>query len=160
MPITSKEVFDYSPQSSGRDKARLRYVHSDGREKVFSVFCIDQSDADALLISQESEAVRKFKDDSVNDAVSKDLKVAHGTATIDQVRRAYLVEGMREAEPFRAYKLLKDIVPNFGSRTNAELAVKFELRVDQIAKIKSWWAELNANKAVIQAYALLKRGEV
>jgi len=167
MPIASSTIQVFT-QRRGRNKFRSEYTHDDGRKVSFSGFTNAVSDTDpvaiAFLDAEEWRAIKRFRKDDVNEAVSqrRSPTSSHRTARKDAVRYGYIQRGMGAQEDYAAHRYLKKAGMPI-SATNEEMATAFSevnqpVRPKDMQKVKDRWAELVVNGSKHEDYDTVRKG--
>lgn len=157
MSIVSRSILSVSPHSGGY-RARFLYELSDGRKiERGPIPVASEAETNNLLISIEPSVLEAVQSQDADEAVSLNIKTAFKEASLEQVQYSWLKIGFDEDEHYKAYEKIKDIGTSLLSLglTDEEYAVMLNVTVEDATATREYWEFLDANKAAIEAYALI-----
>lgn len=163
MPVESSQVVDIQTRRSGNIRARFEYHLTDGRVITIGPMSFASlSEAETAIGVRSSAVLEEVQQRDAEQAVELGVITAHKEAALKDVYRAWLWEGFYEPESRRGYRILKVIVAKVIALgwSITEMAVQFKTDEATVQKLLDRWQYLNSNKDVIEAYALVKQGDL
>lgn len=159
MPVASSRIKNgFIEPYSGRFRARYIVTMDDGREvEIGPIQRTTPEDITDFLLIAEARALKKVQADDAQDAVKKDITVAHRQASREQVAKVYLMRGIDARDVESAYRALKPVQTALeGSKTDTELAAMLDVRERDVFKARDRWTRLKAKSTEIDAYRAVK----
>jgi len=156
MIVESRQRGTPTP-SGGKFRARFEYVLDDGRLIEWGPEIIDSID-DALIrmVELEPKILRRAQARDARASIKAGVTTAHKQATQQQVRQAWIKRSMRTKDLAERYKLTKPFYAILKTMSDADLVTNLSIRSKDIDKLKASWTELEAKKASIEPYLLVK----
>lgn len=155
MAIASTRVKEsYGQKDSLR--ARIEYTFDSGSKLVYGPFLAD----DSVKIEQRITDLREYALNKqivrdAKEAVDKGILTAYGEANADEVAAEWVKRGIEEGDVLVAYNLLKDVMPRYVGRTNAQYSELFGISLEEVSRLLSKWNLLSRNSVIITAYATI-----
>ena len=155
--VISSNVLNLSEQTAGRFRCTFNYVLDDGREINIKPSMVN-ADYQAVCDARATSVFESVVKSDAKKAFSLGIKDAYGYATQAQVFYEFLDAGYRDPDPVTSYEKMDGIAQQLLSMelTTEQLAGMLGETVEMAQLVIDHWLLLEANKAAIDAYGLIR----
>ena len=155
--VVSSNVLNLSEQTAGRFRCTFNYVLDDGREINIKPSMVN-ADYQAVCDARATSVFESVVKSDAKKAFSLGIKDAYGYATQAQVFYEFLDAGYRDLDPVTSYEKMDGIAQQLLSMelTTEQLAGMLGETVEMAQLVIDHWLLLEANKAAIDAYGLIR----
>tara|TARA_R110000782_G_scaffold68753_5_gene138406 strand:+ start:4958 stop:5437 length:480 start_codon:yes stop_codon:yes gene_type:complete len=155
--VVSSNVLNLSEQTAGRFRCTFNYVLDDGREINIKPSMVN-ADYQAVCDARATSVFESVVKSDAKKAFSLGIKDAYGYATQAQVFYEFLDAGYRDPDPVTSYEKMDGIAQQLLSMelTTEQLAGMLGETVEMAQLVIDHWLLLEANKAAIDAYGLIR----
>ena len=155
--VVSSNVLNLSEQTAGRFRCTFNYVLDDGREINIKPSMVN-ADYQAVCDARATSVFESVVKSDAKKAFSLGIKDTYGYATQAQVFYEFLDAGYRDPDPVTSYEKMDGIAQQLLSMelTTEQLAGMLGETVEMAQLVIDHWLLLEANKAAIDAYGLIR----
>tara|TARA_R110000787_G_scaffold184574_1_gene296481 strand:+ start:121 stop:600 length:480 start_codon:yes stop_codon:yes gene_type:complete len=155
--VISSNVLNLSEQTAGRFRCTFNYVLDDGREINIKPSMVN-ADYQAVCDARATSVFESVVKSDAKKAFSLGIKDTYGYATQAQVFYEFLDAGYRDPDPVTSYEKMDGIAQQLLSMelTTEQLAGMLGETVEMAQLVIDHWLLLEANKAAIDAYGLIR----